>query len=86
MAEKDGYRVSGLFGLHDLRNRLNLGEFDEQEVDTVGGYVVQQLGRWPKVGDRVQLGSYDMRVLTIQQKRVGQVLVKARPQEEQETK
>ena len=76
--QKDGYRVSGLFALHELLNRLGLSDIGPQDVDTVGGYVVQRLGRWPKVGDTVEIGTYDVRVLTIQQKRVGQVLVKAR--------
>ncbi len=84
VADKNGYRVSGLYALHDLKNRLNIEEeLEDEDVDTVGGYVVQQLGRWPKIGDTVKLGQYDVRVLTILQKRVGQVLIKARPGQEQ---
>lgn len=76
--EKDGFRCSGLFPLHELMGKLGLADLDLHGVDTVGGYVVQQLGRWPKVGDVVTVGQYDVRVLTIQQKRVGQVFIKAR--------
>ena len=78
--ETNGYRVSGLFGLHDLKERLNLGELDIEGVDTVGGYVVQALGHWPRVGDTVALGGFQVRVVTIQQKRVGQVLILREPQ------
>lgn len=77
---KDGYRVSGLYPLHELREKLGIGEKEldgVEGVDTVGGYVVQRLGRWPRVGDTVEMAKYQIRVLTIQQKRVGQALIKA---------
>ena len=78
--EKDGYRVSGLYPLHVLRERLGLGELDDAAtVDTVGGYVVQRLGRWPRVGDTIDVAGYQIRVLTIQQKRVGQILITSLP-------
>lgn len=75
VAEKEGYRVSGLFPLHDLKEKLNLPELHGEGVDTVGGLVIQKLGRWPRVGDVTDLEGYQVRVLTIQQKRVGQVLI-----------
>jgi CBS domain containing-hemolysin-like protein len=71
----DAVRVSGLFALHDLQDRLPLGEIDAGGVDTVGGFIVQKLNRWPRVGDEVELGDYRAKVLTLQQRRVGQVLV-----------
>ncbi|MDB5300685.1 MAG: HlyC/CorC family transporter [Phycisphaerales bacterium] len=81
---RDGvnYRVSGLFALHDLRDRLHLSEdIDGGDVDTVGGYVVQKLGRWPRPGDTVEMGDYLARVLSVQQRRVGQVLLTPKPKE-----
>jgi CBS domain containing-hemolysin-like protein len=68
-------RVSGLFPLHDLPERLPVGPLTAGDVDTVGGYIVQQLNRWPKVGDEVDLGAYRAKVLTVQQRRVGLVLL-----------
>lgn len=76
ISEAGGYRVSGLFPLHDLRDRLSLSDLDATEVDTVGGYVVQQLGRWPRMGDTLPLGdAYLGRVLSVTQRRVGQLLI-----------
>ncbi|HEX2972246.1 MAG TPA: hemolysin family protein, partial [Tepidisphaeraceae bacterium] len=75
IAEGENYRVSGLFPIHELRERLNLEELQMGDVDTLNGYIVQQLGHWPRVGDTVSLGDYTVRVLTVSQKRVGQVLV-----------
>jgi CBS domain containing-hemolysin-like protein len=75
--EGDSVRVSGLFPLHELRDRLPVGNVEASGVDTVGGYIVQKLNRWPKSGDQISLGDagFQARVLTVQQRRVGQVLI-----------
>ncbi|MGD0460849.1 MAG: hemolysin family protein [Tepidisphaeraceae bacterium] len=71
----EGARVSGLYPLHDLGDRLPIGPIEANGVDTVGGYIVQQLNRWPRVGDEVRLGGFRAKVLTLQQRQVGQVLL-----------
>jgi CBS domain containing-hemolysin-like protein len=68
-------RVSGLYPLHDLRDRLPLGDFEAEGVDTLGGYLILKLNRWPRVGDEIDLGEYRAKILTLQQRRVGQVLL-----------
>jgi CBS domain containing-hemolysin-like protein len=75
--EGESHRVSGLFPLHELRDRLPVGNVEAAGVDTVGGYIVQKLNRWPKTGDQVELGDagFQAKVLTVQQRRVGQVLI-----------
>lgn len=74
--EGDNYRVSGLFALHELGDRLDLGDFAPHgDVSTVGGYIVQQLNRWPRINDTVILGKYKVRVLSVQKNRVGQALI-----------
>ena len=74
--EGNNIRVSGLFPLHNLANRLDLGEeLDSADVDTIGGYIIQRLGRWPRPGDTVPIGQYNARVLSVQQRRVSQVLL-----------
>jgi CBS domain containing-hemolysin-like protein len=71
----DSARVNGLYPLHDLRDRLPIGPIEANGVDTIGGYIVQQLNRWPRVGDEVHLGEFRAKVLTLQQRQVGQVLL-----------
>jgi CBS domain containing-hemolysin-like protein len=73
--EGENFRVSGLYGIHALRERLKLDDLEATDVDTIGGYVIQQLNRWPRVGDAVPLGAYTVRVLSVQHRRVGQVLI-----------
>jgi CBS domain containing-hemolysin-like protein len=75
VAEGENYRVSGLFPMHKLRERLNLHHLNTGDVDTLNGYVIQQLGRWPRAGDSVPLGDYVARVASVSQKRIGQVLI-----------
>jgi magnesium and cobalt exporter, CNNM family len=77
--EGQSVRVSGLYPLHELADRLALEELDSGEVTTVGGYVVQQLNRWPRPGDTVRLGRYMLRVLSVHQRRVEQALIWPEP-------
>ena len=74
--EGNNFRISGLFPLHNLRERLNLTEdIDGGAVDTIGGYIIQKLSRWPRPGDTVPIGPYNARVLRCSRERVGQVLL-----------
>ncbi len=73
--EGESFRVSGLFPLHELRERLAMGELESEDVDTIGGYITQQLNRWARPGDAVRLGDYQARVVSVQQQRVTQVLI-----------
>ncbi len=76
--ENGTYKVSGQFPLHDLRDRLGLGgETDFGDVDTVGGYIVSKLGRWPRPGDVVRLpgDGFDLKVVSVQKNRVQQVSI-----------
>lgn len=83
--EGEGFRVSGGFALRDLQERLNLvgQDLTSGDVDTVSGYVVQELGRWPRVGDKVTFGDYTMRVTSLMQRprRVGYVFIAPATQE-----
>jgi CBS domain containing-hemolysin-like protein len=79
ISDESGLRVSGSLSLHDLQARAPRAATNSQEVNTVGGYITQQLGRWPKVGDIVRIGDYEAQVLSVQQKGVNQVLLKLPP-------
>jgi CBS domain containing-hemolysin-like protein len=78
--EGNGYRVNGAYPLRELQEKLKLAgrELVDGDVDTVSGYVVQELGRWPRAGDKVKLaGTYTVRVTAMSQRprRVGQVFI-----------
>jgi CBS domain containing-hemolysin-like protein len=81
VAEGESYRVTGLYPIHELRDKLHLDELETEGVDTINGYIIQQLGRWPRPGDSVALGNYTARVVSVSQKRVGQVMITPATQE-----
>jgi putative hemolysin len=65
--------VSGSMGLHDLRAQLGVEFVEDEDVDTVGGYLQKHLGRLPEVGDVIPLGPFQARVLSIDRRRVRKV-------------
>ena len=80
MPDGTSFRTTGLFPMHELRDKLHFVELDDDGVDTLGGYIVKQLGRWPRPGDTVRLDGYSAKVMTVLQKRrVGQVLISPQP-------
>jgi CBS domain containing-hemolysin-like protein len=84
ITDGENIRVAGTYPLHALRDRLSLNGIDTEGVDTVGGYITQKLGRWPRSGDNITMGTYNAKVLSTQQRQVRQVLltpIKEAPQE-----
>ncbi len=73
--EGQGYRVNGMYPIHELQARLPLHDIAEEDVDTIGGYIIKRLGRLPEAGDTVRLGDYDVRVLSIERRRIGEVMI-----------
>ncbi len=86
VVEGNTYRVRGDYALHDLRTKLDLKEIEAGDVDTIGGYVIEKLGRWPKAGDEVKVGPHTAKVLSIRGNRVDQLLLSPTPEEKGEEK
>lgn len=55
------WEIDGLLPLHELGELTNQ-ELSEEGVTTAGGWVTQKRGGFPKVGDTLLLGSYELRV------------------------
>ena len=81
--EGEAFRIAGKLPLHELKERLALASdaLDPETepaaaADTVGGYVIAKLGRFPRAGDTAPLGPYTARVLSTQHnKRVTRLLL-----------
>ena len=76
--EDGSLMVDGLLGANELRERLGLGELPrEEEADyhTVGGMVMDNLGRVPATGDRFDWEGYTFEVLDMDGRRVDKVLI-----------
>jgi CBS domain containing-hemolysin-like protein len=67
-------RVDGLTPLLDIEERFGL-DFDGVEADTVGGYVLETLGRIPVTGDELEVGSYTILVTVMDGLRVAEVVL-----------
>jgi CBS domain containing-hemolysin-like protein len=66
---EDTYRVSGGMLVADLERALAI-EFSDRDEDTVGGIVLTQLGRAPRVRDRVEVGPLELVVLGVKKRRI----------------
>ncbi len=77
--EDGSWLVDGLLAAQELEARLGLGgsSRDEEEADyqTVGGMVMDALGRVPAAGDRFEHEGYAFEVLDMDGRRVDKVLV-----------
>ncbi len=83
--EGGGWRVRGMCPIHELHAHLQMPKLaEEEEVDTIGGYIGKWLGRLPEVGDTIPLEGYEARVLSIERRRVGEVLLTPLAQDEQQ--
>ncbi len=57
----------------------DLGLDEDTEDQTVGGYVVEQLGRLARTGDAVRCGAYDLTVEVARRRRIRRVSMRRRP-------
>ncbi len=72
--------LDGGFSFSDLLERLELDDVvEEEDYDTVAGYVIGVLGRIPEPGERVTLGSSELEVLEVNDRRVTRLELKSPP-------
>lgn len=65
--------IEGAMTLNDLTEMADELDLDSGEVTTVGGYITQQLGRFPEVGEMVEIHGWEAKVTSTDGRRVGQV-------------
>ena len=76
--EDGSWLVDGLLAAEELEDRLGIGQSPRQEVgdyQTVGGMVMDVLGRVPAAGDRFEWDGYCFEVLDMDGRRVDKVLI-----------
>ena len=67
-------RLSGLLLIQDINDRFGFHIVDPDN-DTIGGYVLSQLGRRPQVGDRVEVDGYQFLVESLDGFRIAKLRV-----------
>ena len=65
--------IEGSMTLNDLAGMAEELELESGEVTTVGGYITQQLGRFPEVGETMEINGWEAKVTSTDGRRVGQV-------------
>ena len=70
---EDEFVIEGAMTLNDLAGHVPELFLESGEVTTVGGYLTQQLERFPEVGETVEVLGYEARVTSTDGRRVGQV-------------
>lgn len=72
------YRIDGTTPLHELQQKIG-AVFEAEDVATLGGYVVEKAGGFPKEGERVDLGDWECTVIKTDGRRVQQVSLRRKP-------
>lgn len=73
----DTYVFSAKVAIGDLADRLGL-EIDDGAFETVGGFVLAQVGRVPAVGERFELEGLDVEILEAERRRIHKVRITRR--------
>lgn len=66
------YRVQGKLELRELEDHVEL-QLDDADYETLGGYILTQLGRMPEVGDVVENEQFRITVDDVDERRIGWV-------------
>jgi CBS domain containing-hemolysin-like protein len=76
----DAWDVAGALPLHELSEVVK-EELEEEGVTTVSGWVTHRLGGFPKAGDVLKLGAYELRVEEMDGMRVAKLKLTRLPVE-----
>ena len=81
--EDGSWLLDGMLPNDEFMELFNLRELpDEEEYETVGGFVLLHLGRIPETADHFEWNGYRFEVMDMDGNRIDKVLVKALPQSE----
>jgi CBS domain containing-hemolysin-like protein len=75
--DDDGYDIDGGVPLSKINDTI-AGEFTSDEVETIGGLVLERLNRAPERGDRVEVAGYAVEVTSVDGTRISTVRVHER--------
>ncbi len=66
--------VDGRVGIDEINERFETA-LQKEDFDSVGGFIVNQLGRMPTIGDSVQVNGISMKVMSVAGRRIKKVRV-----------
>jgi CBS domain containing-hemolysin-like protein len=69
---------NGKVDIDEVKNRLNV-QIERQGFETVGGYLLNRLGRVPAVGERLEIDGLTIEVLEVERRRIHKVRMARTP-------
>lgn len=83
---EDTYRINGTTDLGDVEELLGIVFEDDEDYDTLGGYLIGRLGRIPDDEEKpeITIGGWLFQVESIEEKRIEKVRTVRAPQEQEE--
>ncbi len=71
------FLVEGTIQIDELRETVNLGEFDAEDADysTLAGYIFYKLGEIPKTGDAFEAEGFRFEVVDMDRSKIDKVLI-----------
>ena len=84
--EENKYKVLGIAEVEDMFEQFDLEEIDKDEISssTVSGWLIEQFGTIPSVGDKLSYQNLDFTVLDADAKRILEVEVLVQPKADEE--
>lgn len=86
VVEEDTYRIDGTMYLDDINDELH-SDLESENIETLGGLLIEILGEIPADGNPgtvVHYGKYTFTIESVQDRRIGKVLVHIEPPAEDE--
>lgn len=84
--EDGAYCINGTTDLADVEELLEISFDEDEDYDTLGGYLIGQLGHFPEEDEEIEMkiGGWLFRVEGIEEKRILKVFAEKCPEEETE--
>lgn len=76
--EDDGAALVSASVTNDVIEEMFSAKLDNQDVDTIGGYVYMTLGRMPHVGDVVETATLTIEITSVLGRRIHKVRIRAK--------
>ena len=75
---EDSWEILGALPLHELEEMVGKS-LQEEGLTTTSGWITHRLGGFPKVGDSVRIGQFEMRVKEMEERKVGKLTLQRVP-------
>lgn len=72
--EDNDYIIDGKVVIDDINKLLDIS-IEDENIDTIGGWVYSQLSSYPKVNDKVIFDNYEFSVLKCDRKRISKIMI-----------